>query len=742
MTTQLLIKQQGAASFTPVSLFDDVPFSITYSVADIRNPESRNGSYSKTLNIPGTKETNKLFEFIFNVNSALQTFNPNLKCEAIVVQDGTEILHGNMRLARIYYGNEVISYDIEIYGQTKSLFDNIGNKLLNTVNLSAFNHLGTQANQVTSWSAPVGSGYVYNLNNNGTDNLIAPTPLVNSVNQLPSIYVKSIVDAIMTDAGYTYTSNFFNTTFFKSLIVPCFKPQPDRKVNFSLAVDISGCQLQTGGGGYQNAGQYNQIATINIRKTNPVSGVSTVIASHTFYGNGYVGTITANSISVNQGDVILCEYFALNNVKFTINSATWNVTYPDGSGTFSAFITSSQVLTVGIYGSLTMNFTSKTDPNGVFNLTTDKHTSPLINLQNFLPDKILQRDFMIGLIRMFNLYMDIDRTASNNILIEPRDDYYAAGGIIDWTSKWATDQGVTITPMNELDTKQYIFQYTPVKDFFNNLYTSGDKIGMQTFTGWNEPYGQHIEYVANDFITKINTIQPVFSPTIVAAIGTTNIVVPTVITKEPGSNAPNSFDDSGVIRILYYGGLKNCSAWKLSDTGSGTVAYTSYPYAGHLDDVQTPTCDLLFDIPKQVYYTMASPTAYTNNNLFNRFWKKAITEITDKDSKMVSAFFYLTPQDIGSIDFRSSVKVNEQYYHINRIIDYKPNENGLTQVELTKMNEAVAFTASTDRVFAASPGVMIHTATNSNISGAGTKPQILLGGNNIYNSTNAQILLG
>ena len=63
MNTQLLVKRPADTAYTDVDLLDDVPYSITYSVADIRQPDKRSGSFSKTIEIPGSATNNKLFEF-------------------------------------------------------------------------------------------------------------------------------------------------------------------------------------------------------------------------------------------------------------------------------------------------------------------------------------------------------------------------------------------------------------------------------------------------------------------------------------------------------------------------------------------------------------------------------------------------------------------------------------------------------------------------------------------------------
>ena len=44
-----------------VDLIDEISMPLNFAIADIRNPEKRNTSFSKTLTIPGTSVNNDLF---------------------------------------------------------------------------------------------------------------------------------------------------------------------------------------------------------------------------------------------------------------------------------------------------------------------------------------------------------------------------------------------------------------------------------------------------------------------------------------------------------------------------------------------------------------------------------------------------------------------------------------------------------------------------------------------------------
>ena len=83
---ELLINNQR------VDLSEDFDLLVTRSIADITEPQTRQGDWSKTIQIPGTKANNKLFGHIFEVEQTITgsgqfspDFNPNLKAEAVVL---------------------------------------------------------------------------------------------------------------------------------------------------------------------------------------------------------------------------------------------------------------------------------------------------------------------------------------------------------------------------------------------------------------------------------------------------------------------------------------------------------------------------------------------------------------------------------------------------------------------------------------------------------------------------------
>jgi hypothetical protein len=224
--------------------------------------------------------------------------------------------------------------------------------------------------------------------------------------------------------------------------------------------------------------------------------------------------------------------------------------------------------------------------------------------------------------------------------------------------------------MGELEAIQYKYNYKEDKDYYNKIYKAVNK----------EIYGNKVVDINNDFNTNIKNTDLIFSSTPAVEDTITLIVAPRLFDyNEDGSI--KQIDTN--IRLLYYAGLKAGYTWyHVSQTAGNSTTRTSYPYANHMDDVFSPTVDLNWDVPNQIYY---NTTLYSLNNLYNRYHKKFIEEITDRDSKLLIAYFNLNPLDIYQFNFYDQVFVDGHYFVVNKILDYNPLAEQTTKVELLKV---------------------------------------------------------
>ena len=139
---------------------------------------------------------------------------------------------------------------------------------------------------------------------------------------------------------------------------------------------------------------------------------------------------------------------------------------------------------------------------------------------------------------------------------------------------------------------------------------------------------------------------------------------------------------------LYYAGLTtmNYGSWNLIHS-TGTTNFNYYPYVGHNDNPYNPTTDYLWGIPRHVYYTYPA-TSYTNNNLYNRFYSRQVNQLSDQNSRIVTAWFNLDELDVKNFSFRNVVYVGHPlnaYFYVNSIKDYNVMNRQSTEVELLKL---------------------------------------------------------
>jgi len=71
-----------------------------------------------------------------------------------------------------------------------------------------------------------------------------------------------------------------------------------------------------------------------------------------------------------------------------------------------------------------------------------------------------------------------------------------------------------------------------------------------------------------------------------------------------------------------------------------------------------------------------------------------IDEITDPNSKIVTAYVNLNPSDILELDFRNKFYWGGVYFRLNKVMDYNPNMSALTKCEFIKIKEGVPYTGT------------------------------------------------
>jgi hypothetical protein len=117
--------------------------AITFTIDDIIDITKRRGSFSKTIELPNTTTNASLFKFAYNVQSFVGGFQPNKKIRAAMWEDGVQVFSGAMQLLSMSKTKGEVTYEVGMFSEDVSLFQDIQNNLLvNTAGVTGMNHGG------------------------------------------------------------------------------------------------------------------------------------------------------------------------------------------------------------------------------------------------------------------------------------------------------------------------------------------------------------------------------------------------------------------------------------------------------------------------------------------------------------------------------------------------------------------------------------------------------------------------
>lgn len=727
-----MIRSELIINGTRVDLKSEFGCAITYAIADIKKPETRNGSLSKTVKLPGTKTINNLLTNIYDINYDIQTsgainftpdFNPNLKASVYVYTDGLLQFSGYMKLLNINRDQadlERKEYEVLLIGEVATIYSVIADGKLSDLDLSAYDHTYNKATQQATWTnTNYGTGYVYPMINYG--GIPANTWAVE--NFYTAIYIKTIVDAIFSDAGWVYSSTFFDSALFKRLVLP-FAGDKLTITAASIAARLFSASLS---GNIDDSVVISSTSIgdsvsedpvlFNAESSDPSNQFDTGTGIFTATNAGYYDFYTSGTYSCSATTDTTFSTSANFSIQLAIKvvSGATTSTYPIGgfNGLTPAFNPAGSNLysqsIQGISQTIYMNAGDTANLTSLQNIAHASGASGTINfriasgavfknritntaivdgnslsMSSVLPPDIRQADFLTAIFRTFNLYVEPDRSQPNKLIIETETDFYESGSTRDWSLKLDVSRPVTITPMGALDALRYVLKYSDDTDFWNKTYK--DK--------FKETYGQKNVDIVNDFLKNVNTNEVMFAATPLVGSASHDRIIPEIYTL---TNAGVQQPIKSKLRLLYWAGTFNTGySWTYTSTVTGNTTETTYPYAGHLDNPYNPTIDLSFGVPQEIYY--ANPygaTQYGNNTLYNVYHSQYITEITDRNSKLVTAYFRLKPLDIFDLSFRDIIYIDGQNYRLNKVIDYDPASYSVTKVELLKIKHAPAFVPTT-----------------------------------------------
>lgn len=238
--------------------YDMITFDM--SINEIQDISQRNSTYSKTIELPDTDNNRYVFGYLSQLNVDTGFYNPNKRADCQILVDTLPILTGTLQLKSIVmnYISGEIKLECIFFSSVIGFYKSMGEYYLTdligasggsgsyggtySIGLNRYNHTYNIQNVSYSWTQSQTFGYYYPLIDYGITygtqsntaiasgmsifnvaGTIASSGNTNSVvlqQMYPAVYVKTVVDEIFAEAGYTYDSNFLNSDFFSGLILP------------------------------------------------------------------------------------------------------------------------------------------------------------------------------------------------------------------------------------------------------------------------------------------------------------------------------------------------------------------------------------------------------------------------------------------------------------------------------------------------------------------------------------------
>jgi hypothetical protein len=679
ISTEIYIEEQK------IDLLQDISTEFTYAIDDVSEFGSRNTSFSKTISIPGTANNNLVFGYIFELNNANFTdntlpnvgynFNVTKQANCKIFIDKVQIFKGTLRILEIVIDKETIEYQCSVFGELGGFINQLGNQRLEDLDFSSYNHTYSVANISGSWDNPGGSGYYYPLidyGNVSTGTYGTAKKDFQYTTFRPALYVKEYIQKIFEGTDYTLDCPFFDEPLFKRLIIPHNQTNITALNNTSLDANADIQLINT------NLNTFVEFTMVT-------AGSFTLDITKQLFTYTGTPTITTDIQLTLRGDVTYNPSLPAFSVILKKDGA--QIGRQDFDASINDFM-DCNILVSGVNFATNNTMQVEILGNGIFlniilgevKLTTTTPTQVQINLgetitiNDTIPKGIFQRDFFMSIVKMFNLYVYENKFNDKELVISPYVDFYPdkSAEALDWTNKVDRAKPISIKPMSEVNARYYNYKFKTDNDFYGENYRKK----------YTEGYGDFIYDTEFDFVKETDVLEVIFAASTLYQATGQDKVFPAIYKKSNTNSAEDRMDS--IIRIMQTKKITGVGSWNIMNTTTNLASYTSYGYAGHLDDPINPTNDINFGAPKEIQFR---PNSYPTTNVFNAFHSPYLAEITSKDSKLLTCFGLLDIVDIFNLDFSKYVYIDGVLFRLNKVENFNPMEYNTTKLSFLKVIE-------------------------------------------------------
>jgi hypothetical protein len=637
-----------------IELFNDETINVTSSIQNVQDLSKTYTDFSQGFTVPASSHNNAIFEHWYqsDVNA---TTDPNLRKDGFIEIDLTTFRKGKIQLDGAVVSNgKPSAYKITFFGEGVTLKDLFGEDLLSDLDYTALSHDYTSAQvklriedntnaydvkyplitsnriwqyQSTSVDAPLPNWLTATLTNN---DIHTNSGAINKTELFPAVRVAKILEAIETKYGITFNGTFLNDERFTKLFL-WFKGK-EKFFNSSAPYQIDFTSVTPTFTTY-DLSQYVDLAnnTVTIQYIDPdviyhrlgisVTSVSTSDPYYIdIYQNGNLfNTITGSGVQVYLLDIIY-NTIGLNSV-YSFNIRT------EGANNLALFV-GYQVNYVS--GSTTVDDSLQISANNVV-------TSSGINLSVNAP-QMKVGEFLKGIMLMFN--MTIYSLVENEYWLEPLDDWYSKGALVDITQH--TD--VTTIEMERMPLyKKIQFKFTDSECFLNKYFA-------QTF---NRSYGDttyQYNYDGGEFTIEVpfeNLLQTKFN-------GSQQLQL--------GYSLNSSFSPYIPKPVLLYQYDNQVADFKYANDGGGHSTIITYTPFGQ--DLEFNNSDITLNFAPETSTLLEYPI---QNTQFSQYYFSYLYNLYNLKQRLVNVKTNLPTSLITNLQLNDRLVIRDKRYIINEM---------------------------------------------------------------------------
>ena len=668
-----------------LDLYENESISQNWKFQDLNNFTAQ-GSFSREFRIPFTEKNQIALGALFDVNvesGASNYFHYKLPAEIRV--DTLPIATGYVRVRKVYKQlGRVNEVELAFYAETPDLVRNIGEKKLEDIfELESLNETINYAN-VTNPSAE----RIWTILDRGqrwseggeaeTRSLITPSAPVWPADLTPALNWWFLFSNIIKASGFELVAGSLQNVL-ETYWMPWVNTQrliaSDSFNDLFFLAEQNTDQLLSGGDimvanteVFDNANDYNA-ATYTY--TTPADGFYT-----------FQATLQISPQTNGSDDIIIIVGLLIDGILFpSLATTTIIANFPNVTERVFTFrIGINAASSVQLHVENALGFTQVCTYTGSWGLVaTELHYGQTMLYGLNAPD-MKQIDFVTDVIKMHNCAIVADKAVPSKIYIVPQNSYLGTGNVLNWTDKLDISKDITIG--STVDLQKGKFQFT---------YTAGEDIISKQYKNVNRVYG---DYEAVGY-----TVNPDIAPSDFA-IGDQKITLvtrstPSGVVNGSGYVMPMFLNDSVEFvspgpRCLFEAGTLNLQLFR--DTTS-TPINTAVPVLNNYSQVYAEIDDDDLNWAPETPPHPISTNPY--NNLFNKYWRTYMNALYSPEARMMEASFALSLRDILTFQFSDKVWIQDAYWRIIEVSDYKVGNLESTKVKLLKFLEDTEDCAST-----------------------------------------------